>query len=187
LEPCPYCGEKIPRDAKRCTYCKEELDDEDKSDRPWDRGYRPYRDVRRDSEPHRGTLILTLGITSIVLGSLSFCSYGLTGVVGLIIGVCVWVMGHKDLRKMRSNEMDPQGQGSTQAGWVCGIIGTVFGALGLLFLLGMVGFFFFMFSSASKMTPATPPPAPVVRPAGPPPSQKKTSPPPKKEEPPPPE
>lgn len=190
LEPCPYCGEKIARDATRCTYCKEDLEDDVKSDRPWDRGYRPYRDVRRDSEPHRGTLILVLGIVSIVSSSLSVCSYGLLGIIGLVMGICVWVMGQKDLKKMRSNQMDPQGQGSTQAGWICGIIGTVFGALGFLFFVAAIGFFIVMAQSASKLTPPPTPPSTVrpVAPVGPrpvqknapvdpPPVQKKTSPP----------
>jgi len=185
LEPCPYCGEKIAKDATRCTFCGEELDDEDKGDRPWDQGYRPYRDVRRDSEPHRGTLILTLGIISIVLSSLSVCSYGLLGVIGLIMGICAWVMGQRDLRRMRTNAMDPQGQGSTQAGWICAIIGTVFGGFGFLFLIGMIVFFLVMFQGAARMTPP-PAPAPVVRPApptGPPPGRKQMKKAPAKEKP----
>lgn len=183
LEPCPYCGEKIPRDARRCTYCKEDLGDEDKSDRPWNREYRPYRDVRRDSEPHRGTLILTLGIISIVVSVGGVCSYGISGLIGLIIGIFAWVMGQKDLRKMRANEMDPQGLGSTQAGWICGIIGTVFGTLAVLFMVGMIAFFIVMMQTSMKMTPPPPTTAPAVRaaPAGPP-AQKKSSPPPLKKE-----
>jgi len=167
LAPCPYCGEKNPVEATRCSYCREHLDDEDQSDRPWDRGYRPYRDVRRDSEPHRGTLILVLGIVSIVLSSLSACSYGVLGIFGLIMGICVWVMGQKDLKKMKSNVMDPQGMGSTQAGWICGIIGTAFGAIGFLILLCVIGFVIFMTASVPKMAPPPPRP-PTTRPAAPP-------------------
>jgi hypothetical protein len=168
LEPCPYCGEKIAYDATRCRFCGEELTEDDRGARPWDREYRPYRHVRRDSEPHRGTLILTLGIISIVLSSLSVCSYGIAGLIGLIMGICVWVMGQRDLKKMRSNQMDPQGLGTTQAGWICGIIGTILGALAALFFAIMIGFFVVMMTSASRMPPpsATPVtrPAPVVRP-----------------------
>jgi len=168
LVSCPYCGEKIGKEATRCQFCGEELDEEDRgNDRPWDQDYRPYRDVRRDSEPHRGTLILTLGISSIVVSVLSTCSYGLAGIVGLILGICVWVMGQKDLKKMRSNQMDPQGLGSTQAGWICGIIGTIFGGLGVLLCGVMMVFFIYMMQMSTKMTPTpTPaPPGPVVRPA----------------------
>jgi hypothetical protein len=170
LAACPYCGEKIAKDATRCQFCGEELGEEDKSAaRPWDQEYRPYRDVRRDSEPHRATLILTLGIVSIVTSVTWFL-----GFIGLILGLCAWVMGQRDLRKMRANVMDPQGLGTTQAGWICGIIGTAFGGLMSLCCLAYVGWIVFMMTSMSRM--ATPPPPPTVRPAGPvaaPPAQQK--------------
>jgi len=41
-------------------------------------------------------------------------------------------MGSRDLRKMRSDTMDPRGQGTTQGGFVCSIIGTVLSSLGSL-------------------------------------------------------
>jgi predicted Zn finger-like uncharacterized protein len=165
LVPCPYCGEKNPVDATRCGYCREHLDDEDLSGRPWDQGYRPYRDVRRDSEPHRGTLILTLGIVSIVSSVTGFL-----GLIGLIMGICTWVMGQRDLKKMQANMMDPQGLGSTQAGWICGIIGTAFGSLSTLCCVGYMAMVFGVMASVPKMAPPPPPtarPGPVV-PAPPP-------------------
>jgi predicted Zn finger-like uncharacterized protein len=159
LEPCPYCGEKIAKDATRCTFCGEELEDEDKGDRPWDQGYRPYRDVRRDSEPHRGTLILTLGIVSIVTA-------WLLGPIGLCVGIITWVMGQRDLKKMKANLMDPQGLGSTQAGWICAIIGTAFGGLTTLCCVGYMVMIFGMTASMGRMA-TPPPPPPTVRPAAP--------------------
>src|SRR5437899_794272 len=41
---------------------------------------------RKDYAPHRGTLILVLGILSVV-----------TGWIGLILGICAWSMGSNDL------------------------------------------------------------------------------------------
>ncbi len=164
LAPCPYCGEKIAEDATRCQFCGEELTEDDKGrDRPWDREYRPYRDVRRDSEPHRGNLILTLGIVSIVTA-------WTLGPVGLIIGIFAWVMGQRDLKKMRANVMDPQGMGSTQAGWICGIIGTAFGGITSLCCIAWIGMQVAMFSAMARTPMPSPPPrtAPVVRPAPPP-------------------
>ena len=118
--PCPSCRESIPVEATRCRYCGEPVErDPDDDDRPWERT--PYQaNVRRDSEPHRGTMVLVFGILSIVLGMSYFVS-----LVALPMGIAAWVMGQRDLRRMRMNEMDPQGEGSTQAGWICGIIGTV--------------------------------------------------------------
>jgi hypothetical protein len=110
--------------------------DERDRDRDDDRGEDRYsrRDDRRSSrydddddefgrgrwrEPHRGTLILVLGICGLV-----------------VCGLCApaaWIMGNGDLAKMRAGTMDPSGYGSTQAGWVLGIIGT-------LLILATIGF-----------------------------------------------
>jgi len=157
------------------------LDEDDKGDRPWDQGYRPYRDVRRDSEPHRGTLILTLGIVSIATAMIPAL-----GIIGLIVGICSWVMGQRDLKKMKANLMDPQGLGSTQAGWICGIIGTAFGGLTTLCCVGYMVMVFGMMASVSKMPSAPPPsvrPAAPAPPAGPPPGRKQMKKAPAKEKP----
>jgi predicted Zn finger-like uncharacterized protein len=72
---------------------------------------RPRRQ-RRDARPHRGPLILGLGILSIV------CLFQ-------FLGPIAWVMGHHDLAEMRSGRMDREGEGLTNAGRICGIVGTV--------------------------------------------------------------
>src|SRR5207302_8605593 len=149
LYPCPYCGERIRKDSRRCRHCDEEIeglperdeDDEESDERPWEREHPAF--VRRDCEPHRGNLILTLGIVSLVL--LAFC-----GPLGLPIGICAWVMGGRDLRKMKNKEMDPQGQGQTQAGWICGIVGTILDSLALLACLGYFGFIGYMIQSTAS-------------------------------------
>ncbi|MDH4241328.1 MAG: DUF4190 domain-containing protein, partial [Phycisphaerae bacterium] len=58
--------------------------------------------------PHRGTLILILGILSLV------CCF--------ICGIVAWVMGNGDLKEMAAGRMDPAGEGMTKAGKICGII-----------------------------------------------------------------
>ncbi len=65
----------------------------------------PYRG------PHRGTLVLVLGIVSLIACALC--------------GPFAWLMGRDDLRKMDHGLMDPEGRGLTQAGMICGIIGTI--------------------------------------------------------------
>jgi hypothetical protein len=89
--------------------------DQGREERPWE------EPGRRDAEPHRGGLVLALGILSIV-----------TGVFGLPLGLAAWIMGRRDLGKMRANRMDREGKGVTEAGMICGMVGTVFGTLGLL-------------------------------------------------------
>ena len=151
VRPCPSCGERIDKDAARCRFCGEDVEDgQEEDDRPWDDSRR-FRG-RRDAEPHRGTLILVLGILSIVL-------FALCGPVGLPLGIAAWVMGRRDLVKMRENRMDREGEGLTQAGWICGIIGTILDSLSLLCLLVYFGFIFTMIGSVRRAPPA--PPAPV--------------------------
>jgi len=73
-------------------------------------------------KPHRGTLILVLGILGLM--------------VCLVCGIIAWVMGNADLKEMDAGRMDPLGRGTTQAGKILGIISVALGALGML--LGLV-------------------------------------------------
>jgi predicted Zn finger-like uncharacterized protein len=84
---------------------------QDDRDRDDDTPYR--RRIRRDFMPHRGGVVLTFGILSLVCGCLS-----------IIFGPTAWVMGNNDLHEIRAGRMDPQGEGLTQAGRICGMVGT---------------------------------------------------------------
>ncbi len=134
-EPCPACGATIPARLFRCPDCGGARPAED--ERPWE----DDRSVRRDWESHRGPTILTLGILSIVFSLLALPCCSVFGVVVEVItlgmGISALVMGRRDLKKMRTREMDPRGLGNTQAGFVCGIVGTVLSVLiSLLLVLG---------------------------------------------------
>jgi hypothetical protein len=147
---CPVCRESIPVEARRCRHCGEVFGDEDGAGR--ESAPRLRRRVRRDAEPHRGTLILVFGILSIVLGLMYVSS-----LIALPMGIMAWVMGHKDLARMRNHEMDPEGMGTTQAGWICGIVGTIISSLFGLCCIGQIG----MFALAVNQGP---PPRPAPRP-----------------------
>jgi len=71
--------------------------------------------------PHRGTLILVLGILGIV------CCF--------ICGIIAWVMGKNDLREMDAGKMDPTGRGLTNAGKICGMVGVILAIVGLVIQL----------------------------------------------------
>jgi len=145
-EPCPFCGERIRPNSIRCKYCGEELDDEEEDDyeeeRPSRRGRKSGRGIRRHALPHRGGMVLTLGIISVVslvldllLACCCFPAGWVTTLVGMGTGIPAWILGQRDLAKMRTGEMDPSGRGSTQGGWICGMIGTI---LNVLFFIGGV-------------------------------------------------
>jgi LSD1 subclass zinc finger protein len=113
-------------------------DEDDEDERPWDRG----PTVRRDCEPHRGGMVLALGIVGIV--------------VPLLGGPCAiiaWVMGQRDRVKIHDRVMDPAGEGLTLAGWICGIIGTVLQALYYLGCFLYIAAIVAMFSAFSSMRP----------------------------------
>ena len=74
-------------------------------------------------KPHRGNLILILGILGLVV-----CTP---------LAIVAWVMGSGDLKEMDAGMMDPSGRGSTNAGKICGIIGTI---LMILTIVGTIGF-----------------------------------------------
>lgn len=117
---CPACGESNRPGVRRCLFCGQPFGSDGESGRP-----RPRRQLAGYAQPHRGGIVLTLGILSIVLP-----------VAGPVCGIIAWVMGNGDLRKMRQGVMDREGMGLTQAGWICGIIGTVLGGVQALFCCG---------------------------------------------------
>lgn len=69
-------------------------------------------------KPHRGALVLTLGILGLV--------------VCVICGIIAWVLANADLRDMDAGRMDPAGRQLTQAGKICGIVSACLMAVGVL-------------------------------------------------------
>ena len=76
-------------------------------------------------EPHRGTLILVLGILS-----LTTCT--------IFTGIPAWIMGKGDSAKIKEGIMDPEGEGTTKAGMICGMICCIFTAVSLAIVLLIV-------------------------------------------------
>jgi hypothetical protein len=105
-----------PEPAERRERRRRPRDDYDDYDDDRDRPRRR----RRDLAPHRGSLILTLGILSLVL-----CN---------ILGPFAWVMGNQDLAEIRAGRMDPEGEGMTQGGRICGMIASIFLIIGFALL-----------------------------------------------------
>jgi hypothetical protein len=89
--------------------------------------------TRSYRQPHRGGTILALGILSLLF----HCAP---------LGIVAWVMGGSDLAAMRRGEMDRAGEGTTQAGRVCGIIASALFIIGAA--CGGVAFLFRLLHSA---------------------------------------
>jgi hypothetical protein len=137
---CPQCGQDNDRKEEICSYCGKLLRAQ--------AAPAPQRNVS-DSPPEtraagRGNRVLVLGILSIVM-------------LGLLTGIPAWVMGRRDLRKIREGDIDPAQASVTRLGMVLGIIGTVIGSfILLLVLVALIGVFFGE-QEESKPLPGSPP------------------------------
>jgi hypothetical protein len=102
-----------PRRRRPSTRPEEDYDEEFSAEEEYDEPRRTgRRRRRRDMRPHRGTLILILGILSFVC-------------LGFVFGPMAWIMGNNDLKEMRAGRMDPEGEGLTNGGRICGMISTI--------------------------------------------------------------
>jgi hypothetical protein len=76
-------------------------------------------------KPHRGTLILVLGILTFLL-------------CGIFTAVPACIMGNNDLKEMDAGRMDPGGRSLTNVGRILGMIGTILTILGFILFLVLV-------------------------------------------------
>ena len=104
-------------------------DYDDRDDRDDDGGDdRPRRRERAHyDEPHRGGLMLALGIIGLVV-----CP---------IVGIAAWMMAANDLKAMDEGRMDPEGRQFTQVGKILGIVATILFIIQMVLLLMYVVFF----------------------------------------------
>jgi hypothetical protein len=95
--------------------------------RPWER---PGA-VRRDVAPHRGNWLLLLARTALAFGALALC-LAVPALVGLPVGAAVWVLGQRDLARMRAGTLDPSGRGDVQRAMDLAIVGALLSLFGLV-------------------------------------------------------
>jgi len=89
----------------------------------------PARRIRSNLPPHRGGLIMALGLVSLIGGWL-FC-------LPIVVGPVAWILAQIDLRAIRAGEMDPTGESMVRTGQVCGIISTVILVGGILVIAAL--------------------------------------------------
>jgi predicted Zn finger-like uncharacterized protein len=150
LPPTPVRSEPPADDSppKRRQRSDDDEDDYPRSSRP-----RPdrYDDMRRYAQGDRSGMVLALGIISVVFVLISCVAAGIVGVlpigvIGIGTGIAAWLIGRKDLAAIASGDRDPNGQGLTNAGMICGIIGTIINGVIVLLqcLVIVVGLVFFL-------------------------------------------
>ncbi|MFL5341538.1 MAG: hypothetical protein ACJ8F7_15440 [Gemmataceae bacterium] len=112
--------------VRRSSRRRDDDADDDYDDRP-----RRRRRGSGDYVPHRGTLILVLGIL------------GLVG-CGIFTAIPAWIMGANDLKEIRAGRMDPEGEQLTNIGKILGMISCILTLVILsiycvIFIIAMAG------------------------------------------------
>ena len=87
--------------------------------------------------PHRGGMVLTLGILSIVVS-------GCLPIVPRVLGWLAMQYGKQDIEMMDRGAMDPSGRSLATAGRICGIVGLVLGCINTVLLVFWLVFFVLM-------------------------------------------
>lgn len=87
---------------------------------------------QHDLAPHRGSIILILGLLSIFF---------------FIPGPIAWFLGRGDLKEMDAGRMDPEGRGTTEVGTIVGMVCTILWVIGVFLSL-----FAFLFFTATAVT-----------------------------------
>jgi hypothetical protein len=133
---------------------REPRDDDDDDDYPRSRRPRYDRPSRSYAKGDRGGVIMALGIISLVFVLVSCVGAAIVGivpigVVGIGTGVAAWLLGRKDLAEIRNGERDPSGQGMVNAGWICGIIGTIINGIIVLIQCGFIALIAALFLAAA--------------------------------------
>jgi predicted Zn finger-like uncharacterized protein len=140
--PGPAGEEIVEKPRKQMALPPEEEDEDEAARRPVRRRAaddegddRPSRRRRgRPMEPHRGIVVLLLGI-----GGLVVCAP---------LSIVAWIMGNKDLKEIDEGRMDPEGRSMTQIGKILGIIGTVLLVVSVVATCGIVGVLMVLGASA---------------------------------------
>lgn len=134
MTTCPTCGATNVSDSKFCSQCATQLGGgatpvDPGAPRPFNTpppayGYNPgYGGIPGYDAPRssNSTTILVLGILSLVV-----CA---------VMGPIAWWMGKAELQQIDAGLVSSQDRGTVNAGYICGIIGTVLMGISVLMLL----------------------------------------------------
>jgi len=132
LRRCSTCQARLTSGTAACPACgaAQRTDDE----RPWEQAGGP---LRRDCEPHRGGLLVTLGRLALCLAvpgllGLAYGPFALFSLAAIVLGLAVSLMARADLEQMHRKEMDPEGEVSVMSGQTAASVGFIIGLVGLV-------------------------------------------------------
>jgi hypothetical protein len=129
---------------------EERFDDDYNDDYDYERRSRRIRRRRHDYEPHRGAVVLTLGLVGLI-GMFFFFPI-------CFVGVAAWIMGNVDMAAIRSGRMDPDGESTTNAGRICGMVSAIIGITVILLFVLLFCLYFMCIAGMFGLAASAPPP-----------------------------
>jgi hypothetical protein len=134
-----FLAEKPSQSSALVPARSRDLDDDYDDEQPRRRSrQRPARTIG-DFEPDKSNVILACGIISLVLVLVTLVAaiiFPLAGIpftlIGLVLGILGWRLGSTELKRIAAGDVDPAVRGASQAGWICGIVGTILHGLSVL-------------------------------------------------------
>ena len=124
---CGNCGSKQPDDAVTCENCGAPLSSPPTAQQPVQHQWQQTmeKNPSNPSDKKKAIASLVLGIIGVVFGVI----LGWTGALG-IVGLVVSIVGvYLAVKARNAIPVNGDGRGMATAGWVCGIIGIVFGGI----------------------------------------------------------
>jgi hypothetical protein len=93
--------------------------------------------------------------SAMVLGIVGLCLSVMCGGIGVFVAPFGWAKGKRVMAEIDANPAAYGGRGNAQAGFITGLIGTIFGALYMLFWIAYIIFIIVMIVVASNETDST--------------------------------
>lgn len=91
--------------------------------------------------------------SAMVFGIVGLCLSVMCGGIGVFIAPFGWIKGKRVMAEIDANPAAYSGRGNAQAGFITGLIGTIFGALYLLAMIAYVVFFIVMLFVVAEVEP----------------------------------
>ena len=93
--------------------------------------------------------------SAMVFGIVGLCLSVMCGGIGVFVAPFGWIKGKRVMAEIDANPAAYGGRGNAQAGFITGLIGTIFGALYMLFWIAYIIFIIVMIFVASNETDST--------------------------------